>query len=219
MSLSCLFLRRRFVPYLQGELEPGAAKRLEWHLAACGRCAELLSRTRAGHEAGRLFGRLGPAAPDRLPSFEAIQAGRRGHKGPSPAVVLTAGLAAAAGLITIIVVAGRDTAAPARGGAAGAFTHLAIGDFGTRSRSRVVTEGFVRNVYYDEQEQTLHIKLTESPRGQVPFVICEVRDARGLTIPMAGSRVRVYGTARFDPQPGRGWHEVNPVMQIAVLNR
>jgi len=31
--------------------------------------------------------------------------------------------------------------------------------------------------------------------------------------------VRVYGTARYDAQPGRGWHEVNPVLTLAVLKR
>jgi hypothetical protein len=219
MILPCLRLRRRFVPYLEGELEPGTAARLERHLAACGPCAELFSRLRAGHEAGRAFGRLSPEAPARLPSYEEIRAGRRGLGALPRAIAGPALLAALAGLVAIVVVTGRNAAVPARGGAAGPFTPVSIGEFGSGSRSQVVTEGFVQNVTYDEQEQTLHIRLAESPLGQGPFVICEVRDARGLTIPTVGSRVRVYGTARFDAQPGRGWHEVNPVMQIAVLNR
>lgn len=40
-----------------------------------------------------------------------------------------------------------------------------------------------------------------------------------MAIPREGSRVRVYGMARYDSQPGRGWHEVNPVMKIDVLKR
>ena len=40
-----------------------------------------------------------------------------------------------------------------------------------------------------------------------------------IPVPAEGSRVRVYGVARFDAQAGRGWHEVNPVLDIAVLKR
>jgi hypothetical protein len=219
MSLSCVLQRRRLSPYLQGELGSRAAAGLDRHLARCRRCSELLSRLKVGHEAGRSFGRLGPASPARLLSFEAIQAGRRARRSPSPFVVLTAGLAAVAGLVAIVVVTGRSPGVRAGRASSGSFTEMSIRDFGSRARSRVVTEGYVQNVYYDEQEQSLHIKLAESLRCPGPFVICEVRDARGLTIPAAGSRIRVYGTARYDGQPGRGWNEVNPVLEIAVLNR
>ena len=217
MSLSCVLLRRRILPHLQGELGPHAAAGLDRHLARCGRCAARLSRLRAGHEAGRSFGRLGPAAAARLPSFEETRTAWQARR--SPFVVLTAGLAAVAGLVAIVVVTGRNTALREGQASTGSFTQMSIRDFGSRDRSRVVTEGYVQNVYYDEQEQSLHIKLAESPLGQGPFVICEVRDARDLTIPVAGSRIRVYGTARYDGQPGRGWNEVNPVLEIAVLNR
>jgi hypothetical protein len=219
MSLPCLLLRRRLVPYLEGELEPRASKRLARHLAACGRCSGLLARLRTGHEAGRAFGRLATAAPDRLPSFEEIGASGRGLRWPAPAAAVTAVLAVTAGLVAIVAVAERNGAVRPGRETGGAFTELAISQFGPSSRSQVVTEGFVQSVYYDEQERSLHIRLAETPGGQGPFVICEVRDRRGMTIPPAGSRIRVYGRARYDAQPGRGWHEVNPVMQIAVLNR
>jgi hypothetical protein len=138
-----------------------------------------------------------------------------------PALAAGALLAAAAGVVMIVVLTGREAGAggPAAAPPAAGFARTAIREFPQSSRSRVVTEGFVREVYYDEEERTLHIRLAEAPSGPGPFVICEVRDARGLIIPEAGSRVRVYGRARFDAQPGRGWHEVNPVMEIAVLNR
>jgi hypothetical protein len=132
-----------------------------------------------------------------------------------------------AGLAVLLVVSGRTTGSRTRDDffashdiqAGREFTPLAIREFAMNSRNRIVTEGFVHNVYYDEEERTLHIKLVEGLQDPEPFVICEIRDVRGLTIPREGSRVRVYGTARFDAQPGRGWHEVNPVMNIAVLNR
>jgi hypothetical protein len=214
---SCLLLRRRLLPYLEGGLDPRAAARLERHLAACERCSGLLARLRAGHEAGRSFGRLeSPALPVRLPSFEEVRGGGRGSRIWSPAAAVPALLALAAG---IVVLTARTTAVRAPDGPGGPFTELAISEFAAQPRSRVVTEGFVERVYYDEEERTLHIKLAEKPGGLGPFVICEVRDARGLAIPAVGSRIRVYGRSRYDAQPGRGWHEVNPVMQIALLNR
>ncbi len=214
MSLRCLVLRRQFLPYLEGEVGPDQAGRLEKHLAGCADCGDLLARLRAGHEAGRLFGRLGPDLPGRLPELADLRASRPSARVLSPAIAAGALLAVAAGLAIIFVVTGPGANRAGRG-----FARTSIAEFPGRLRGRVVTEGFVQDVYYDREERTLHIKLAERPSDAGPFVICEVRDARALTIPRKGSRIRVYGQARFDAQPGRGWHEVNPVMEIAVLNR
>jgi hypothetical protein len=218
MNILCFSLRRKFVPYLEGGLRPGQVRRLEKHLAGCRECEDLIARIRAGHQAARRFGRSSPDPSPRLPEFEEIWARRLSAARLSPALAVPAVLAVVAGLAVLFVVSGRTTAS--RDIQAGReFTPLAIREFAMNSRNRIVTEGFVHNVYYDEQERTLHIKLVEGLQDPEPFVICEVRDVRGLTIPREGSRVRIYGMARFDAQPGRGWHEVNPVMNIAVLNR
>jgi hypothetical protein len=226
MSLACFLARRRFVPYLDGEVRPGKAARLERHLGGCAPCSELFSSVKAGHEAGRAFGRLAPVPPARFPAFEEIRGFDRRPRARLAAFAAPALVAAAAGLVVFFAVTGRHQAGsggsaigPAEITPSGAFMRLAIRDFGADSRRQVVTEGYVQEVYYDEQERTLHIKLGESAGEAGPFVICEVRDAGRLTIPETGSRVRVYGRSRFDAQPGRGWHEVNPVMEIAVLNR
>jgi hypothetical protein len=227
MNILCFFLRRKFVPYLDGGLRPDQAGRLEKHLAGCRECGDLIVRIRAGHQAARRFGRLSPDASPRLPEFEEIWARRPSPSRLSPALAVPALLAVAAGLVMLVAVSSRTMTSHSREGlvashdiqAGREFTPLAIREFAMNSRSRIVTEGFVHNVYYDEQERTLHIKLVEGLQDPEPFVICEIRDVRGLTIPQQGSRVRVYGMARFDAQPGRGWHEVNPVMNIAVLNR
>jgi hypothetical protein len=221
MKLRCRVERRRFVPFLEGGLGPEKAARFETHLAGCATCAAAMERVRAGHEAARRFGRLCPDLPARLPELERPEAARPSARALSPALAAGALLVAAAGAITIVVLAGREPGAGAGAvsQAAAGFARTAIREFPQSSRSRVVTEGFVREVYYDDEERTLHIKLAEAPSGSGPFVICEVRDTSGLIIPEKGSRVRVYGRARFDAQPGRGWHEVNPVMEIAVLNR
>lgn len=214
MSLRCFVFRRRFLPYLEGGLETDRAGRLEKHLAGCADCAALLTRLRTGHEAGRLLGRLGPDLPGRLPDLADLRTTRPPARALSPAIAAGVILAVAAGLAMIYVVTGPGADRTGRG-----FARTSIAEFPERLRTRVVTEGFVQDVYYDREERTLHIKLAEGPSDAGPFIICEVRDARALTIPKKGSRIRVYGQARFDAQPGRGWHEVNPVMEIAVLNR
>lgn len=219
MKPACFLTRRRFPARLEGGLAPGRAGRLDAHLARCGPCRELFERVRAGHEAARRFGRLRPGPPARFPAFEEIGAARGWRPAVRPvtsSAAVRAVLAAAAAAIGLFILyEGLGALRPAGRG----FAPLAIGDFTKNTRTRIVTEGFVHNVYFDPEERTLHIKLVEGPRATEPFVICEVRDARGLTIPEQGSRVRVYGTARFDGQPGRNWHEVNPVSGIAVLER
>ncbi len=225
MSLACRFRRRDFLPALEGGLRPVRARKLERHLAGCRDCRASFDRVRDGHEAGRRLGRLGPPAPARWPAFEALWPGRPAARPVRPAWAVPAVLAAA-GLAAFVLVMGGPsfgrrgaTAALPDRPSAGGFTPVAISEFVKDAHSRVVTEGYVHNVYFDEEERTLHIKIAEGPGEPEPFVICEVLDVRGLTIPREGNRVRVYGRARFDAQPGRGWHEVNPVLEIAVLNR
>jgi hypothetical protein len=219
MSVRCALLRRKFLAHIQGELPRAEAGRLDEHLTGCPKCRDLFERTRSGHEAGRWLGRFPPGPPPRLPEFEEIWAGRgpdRRLRALVPSLDARIILAVAAAGLALLVLSHRlRVPDPAAKG----FTPLAISEFATNTRSRVVTEGFVHNVYFDAEERTLHIKLAEGPRTAEPFVICEIRNPRGLTIPEEGSRVRVYGTARYDDQPGRGWHEVNPVAEIALLRR
>lgn len=230
MSVFCFLLRRKFVSHLEGELTRSEAGRLDAHLARCSRCREIFKRVRSGHEAGRRFGRLEPARPPRLPEFEEMWRARdpapggrirdarperpviRAMSSPLATRILWAALLAQS---VFLVVSHWDRIFPRSRG----FTPLPISEFAMSSGARVYTEGFVRNVYFDDEERTLHIKLAEGPGKPEPFVICEIRDPHGVNIPSEGSRIRVYGTARYDGQPGRGWHEVNPVTDISVLKR
>jgi hypothetical protein len=242
MRCQCFFLRKKFVAYLEGGVAPGEAKRVEKHLGTCRECAELLARLRSGHEAGRQFGRFTPAAGHQPPKFEEIWTaiGATFDRPVRPAMAggrilqaLSTPLAVRALIVLVLIqtvllvvslrkipsraVAGvvRTEDAPLLRG----YAPVRIAEFSSNSEFRVVTEGFVKDMYFDEHERTLHIKLVETLQKQGPFVICEIRDIGGLTIPSPGSRVRVYGTARYDAQPGRGWHEVNPVLTLAVLKR
>jgi Putative zinc-finger len=218
MSVRCVLLRRKFLARIEGELAGAAAARLDRHLARCRDCRDLFERVRNGHEAGRLFGRLRPEPPPRWPGFEEIR--RKPAASPFrrlvPALAGPVLLAAVVAGLALLVL---SKSPPVLGPAGRGFAPLAISEFATNTRNRIVTEGFVTNVYFDERERTLHIKLVEAPLKTEPFVICEVRDPRGMAIPEAGNRIRVYGTARYDGQPGREWNEVNPVAEIAVLKR
>ena len=240
MNWRCSFLRRRFVPYLEGGITPRQAARLEKHLAVCSECGNLFQRVRAGHQAGQQFGRLGPQVDRRPPEFEELRAGigaaleQRGGRVRTVGNILDALATPRAVRVLIALVLAqavllvvsnrtkflRDGARSAIASSAlefRDFTPLRITEFPSNTKSRIVTEGFVHDVYFDEQEKTLHIKLVEIQHKSEPFVICEILSPGGIAIPREGSRVRVYGTARYDSQPGRGWNEVNPVINIDVL--
>jgi hypothetical protein len=242
MKWRCFFLRRRFVPYLEGEIPPRQARHLEKHLADCPECESLFQSVRAGHQAGQQFARLGPDLRQRPPEFEELwtrvgarldpdvlrsETGRR-ILGPLstrfPVQVL---VILALALSVFLVMSNRKISwRPAERAAMSAdegrfrkFTPLRIAEFAPDIKSAVVTEGFVDGVYFDEEERTLHIKLVEIQEKPEPYVICEILNPARMSIPQEGSRVRVYGMARYDPQPGRGWNEVNPVTDIDILKR
>jgi len=242
MRYRCFFLRRRFVAYLEGGVAPGKTKLIERHLGACRECDELLVRLRSGHEAGRQFGRLASDSGHRPPEFEEIWAatdamldrpGRPARAGGKLLQALSTPLAVRVLIVLVLTQAvlfvvslrkmpSRVTAGAVRtegGPMLQGYAPVRIAEFASNSEFRVVTEGFVQAVYFDEHERTLHIKLVETLQKQEPFVICEVRNLGDVIIPRQGDRVRVYGTARYDAQPGRGWHEVNPVLTLAVLKR
>ncbi len=238
----CPFLRRKLVPYVEGGLTARERRRLEEHLAGCEGCRTLVARVRAGDRAGRRFGRAAREAVPPAPEYAALAvrpgaaSGQRAFgarmrdsllrplASPAAAPALTVLLI----VLSAVVIISRRVPSPRTGGPAAlsadagtrrGFVPLRIADFPSTTASRVVTEGLVRGVYFDEEEKTLHIKLVEPGERTEPFVICEVRSPGRMAIPVEGSRVRVYGTAHFDSQPGRGWNEVNPVTGIDIIKR
>jgi hypothetical protein len=242
MSWQCFHLRRKLVAYLEGEVPRRTAARLEKHLAGCRGCSALLARLRVGHQAAREIGRIGPGTAHRPQGFRELWAALGPKLDPQARSArarpgIPHGLAASPAFRTFVTVALAGAVILVMAGRMGLrrsaerpaaspdfreyrdFTGVRIAEFPSQSSSRVFTEGFVRDVYFDEQEKTLHIKLVERPQKSEPFVICEIPKPDGMVLPREGSRIRVYGMARFDAQPGRGWHEVNPVLTLAVLNR
>jgi hypothetical protein len=241
MSPRCYFFRRKFPIHLENKMTATEAKRLELHLARCRPCGDLYARIQAGDRIGREFARLGPVLVPPPPEFEAVRAkiipnpdaadrAVRFRMNPLRALATPLGAGILVVLVFIqaalLVLSNRKTIFPGQdpGILSGARTYagfhsLRIPEFPANTKTNVFTEGFVRQVYYDEEEKTIHLILVERAQNSEPFVICEIRRPGGMTIPREGARVRVYGTARFDAQPGREWHEVNPVLDVAVLKR
>jgi hypothetical protein len=241
MSLRCHALHRKFLFHLEGRLPGPEAARMEAHLGGCRACGDLYAKIRRGDLIGREFARIGPGRLPPPPEFEKIRAkivpdaspGERAVRirmnplralaTPLGAGVLVALVVAQAILLVIsarkTVLSGKEAGSAAIARIYAGYHPLRIPDFPSNTRMNVYTEGVVREVYFDREENTLHLKLVEMDRKSEPFVICEILRPAGMTIPREGTRVRVYGVARFDAQPGREWHEVNPVLDLAVLKR
>jgi hypothetical protein len=233
-------IRRQFVPFLEDALAPGPRTRVELHLRACGRCRDELARIREGHREARKLPHLGGENLRVLPSSKPMREGggngliRRGkwtqgweNRFAMAATPRTIGFLA--GLVLVLaallvasnreVLFGYENTIMARAGALNHrdFQLVPLPEIQTNTRPRIATEGYVSEVRIDDEEKILHFKLSEIPEGTGPFVVCEVMNPSAKKRLREGSRVRVYGVARFDAQPGREWHEVNPVFDISVL--
>lgn len=235
-------LRRKFVLYLEGELPPREEKRLEKHILDCESCRAMFIRVRAGHQSAQLLRHLSTDDAHRAPEYEAVisdigevVSGRQRlvrawenwlYMLTTPRVVQVLTVLVLVQLALLIFLNRRDlfgdrqsvTAQP-RALDFSAFHPLSIPEHQWNIRPYITTEGYVRDVYVDKEEGTLHFKLMEFPQGSGPFVVCEILRPLSIPPPSEGSRVRVYGVARYDAQPDRMWHEVNPVLNITVLKR
>jgi hypothetical protein len=237
-----LDVRRTFVPYIEGQISSRAAERLEKHLGNCEHCRTAFARIQAGNRFARQWRPLGTPDGQTAPEFDSIKLGLfeypRGRRlwartmerwVDARATPRLAHAIAALFVVQLAILAvigggrffkdgGRDFTA------SGAFDFdrfrpLSILEFQTNTAPHVATEGYVRNVRVDREEKTLRFNLVQIPQGSEPFVVCEILSPREVAVPREGSRVRVYGVARYDAQAGRRYHEVNPVLNIAVLNR
>lgn len=234
------YLRRKFVPYLEGELPPHEAKRMETHLQTCEKCRTMFVQLRAGHQLARQLRPIPPDCAHRPPEFETMLADAdelpRGRSRLARAwdnwldALTTPRVALALAVLVLVLSAllavsnwrilfGERNGVSAKLTALdfSRFRSLSIPELQSNTLPHIATEGYVRDVRVDEEEGTLHFKLVEIPQGSGPFVVCEIMSPTGMSLPREGSRVRVYGVARYDAQPGRNWHEVNPVLNIAVL--
>lgn len=238
-----LDLNDKLLPFLEGGLTPPETERLKDHLGRCASCRKALAGLQAGRKAACELGRMealdpapGPPLFDELPAAvrEAASGRPKFTSGWMEGLhVLTARplVSALAALVVILsgllIVTNRTATDPSADlsmtlAAAldwSSFHPLRIPDLPSNTRTRIVTEGYVRNVHYDAEEGTLHFRLSDVPQASGPFVVCEIMNPIVVPQPREGSRVRVYGVARYDAKPGREWHEVNPVLNITELKR
>ncbi|HUY13986.1 MAG TPA: zf-HC2 domain-containing protein [Terriglobia bacterium] len=241
MSCWHFSLRRKLLPYIEGELREKDVRQLERHLLDCGWCRELLLHLRDGHHMAQRLPRQA-MGNDHPSEFRAMMADA-GEEARSPwrrvpawhdwlerfatppvlgllAVVLVAQCA-------LLVVSNRDVLFGQRSGAAATtgaldlhdFHRLDIANLKFNTEPRIATQGYVTDVHTDAEEGTVAFKLVESSNAAGPFVVCEIMSPIKMAAPRDGSYVRVYGVSRFDAQAGRKWYEVNPVLDIAVLKR
>jgi hypothetical protein len=233
-------LKKVFVPYLEGDLSARQAARLERHLQACEECRIEIARLRSGDAAARTLRVPDGDAARRPPGISEILADSAepsaGIGGwirrqeirlaalTTPRTVL---VLAAAVLLLLVALALMNhgllpwsrASAKFRGDVApaGEYRPLTVPEVAKNTRPRITVEGYVRDVRLDSEERILRFKLTEKASEASPFVVCEILDPSGMIVPREGSLVRVYGVARFDAQPGREWHEINPVLNISIV--
>lgn len=230
-------LRRKFVPYIEGDLQPKDVKKVEEHLLDCEWCRAVLVRLRAGHQMAQELRHFTSDAEH--PEFEAVLADAGGTRVgcrargavweawldglATPRVVEVLTLVVIVQL-ALLVFSNRSVLFGARYRIAvkpaalnlSEFRQLDIRELRSNTQPHVATDGYVREVHTDEEEGTVHFKLVEDAQGSGPFVICEIMSEQA-EVPREGSHVRVYGVARYDAQTNRKWYEVNPVLNIALL--
>lgn len=225
-------LQQRFSLYVNGELEPGAVKRIEDHLLDCGSCRTRLVHLRNGHRLAQQLTRFMPRS-DRWADIEAAL----DAPGPTASQHATArwrglGLKPGFALATISVIAligalliTYGTRAPSEERAESLvaealdlsqFHLVSIGAIEQNQKPHVVAEGFVSEVIADE-DGDLRFRLVDDLWRPGPFIVCEIIDPIRVRTPLVGSRVRVYGVSRYDSQPNHNWYEVHPVLNIEVV--
>lgn len=232
-------LRRKMLPYLEGQLFAPETKRLEKHLLDCDGCRGLLVRLRAGHQMALRLAPLtakdGPS-PDferELGALERLTASSLTRPAswrdrietlatPRMVTVLAALVVVQLGLLVVSnrgILLGERSHITVKTGTLdfSEFRQLSIPDLKFNTQPHVSTEGYVKDVHTDPEEGTVAFKLVETPGTAGSFVVCEIMSPIQMAAPREGSHVRVYGVARYDAQSDRKWYEVNPVLDIASL--
>jgi anti-sigma factor RsiW len=220
-------VRRNFLPYLDGELDSNAVKRVEGHLIDCGPCRTRLAHLRNGHRFARELPRFAPAR-DPWESIEAAIDGRheverRGANWrelvfrPGYALGVIGVIALIAALLVAIYRPGPTGELLAEALDLSEFHAVSIADIEQNQKPHVMAEGYVAEVRVDERDGDLRFKLVDDLGRPGPFIVCEIIDPIKLKAPPVGSRVRVYGVSRYDGQDNHNWYEVHPVLNIEVV--
>ncbi len=232
-------LKRDLVRYVDGELSPSAVTRIEEHLVDCASCRETALALRDGRSFARALTRI-PSPSDRWDDIEAALVARvdppRARWTPAvPRLTVSVSRWALAGWViaaTVLCVNGwflfgprtLTHGAPQLAVESGpvdkdGFQTVSVSDIKANTRPHVVAEGKVAEVRIDEEDGDLMFKLVDELGEQDQFIICEVIDPIHIDPPAVGSKVRVYGVSRFDPQADHNWFEIHPVLSIEQIAR
>lgn len=231
-------LWKKFTPYVDGELEVKAVKRVEDHLLDCNDCRVRLARLRDGHRFAMHLPREAPQGD----GWQAIAAALDADDAPMPVTprprkapvawrgVLTSPLFASVILGIALLVLGfsfflnkqkaesLQALNAERPFDARSFRPVTISGIQNNTKTHVVAEGYVAEVHLDEEDGDLMFKLVEDISQPQPFIICEIISPMNLAPPTVGSRVKVYGVSRYDADEGRQWHEVHPVLALEKVH-
>jgi anti-sigma factor RsiW len=239
MRLSCWYMDRHLIRYVDGELATQVASKVEGHLLICGRCRGKLLDLRIGRKLALML----PMTTPREESWRSIESAmdlprhvgrtkwRRslGLRRPLSRPVLSSALmlvlgAALMAAVLLVMRGGSEriehTALPA--GVrfnAKSFHPVAIDDIQRSDDPHVVAEGYVANVSVDSEDGDLTFRLVDRLDRPGPFVICEIMDWTTLSPPAVGTRVRVYGVSRYDAKADHQWYEVHPVLDIEPASK
>jgi hypothetical protein len=243
MRLSCFWVRRHLMVYVDHELDASCVKRVEDHLSDCGLCRTRLVQLRAGRrfalqlpdfESGNEGWHALETALDKL---DTEGAGNRSDPRPQrswgvPRVLARPALAATAVSVTFLIIglfaiyvrlfpATHSKPTHSSGWAVDTrdFHAVTIDDIGRSTDPHVVAEGFVSDVHVDEDEGDLTFRLVDDMRNAQPFIVCEIISPINLAAPAVGSYVRVYGVSRYDSKADHQWYEVHPVLDIQAVKR
>lgn len=223
-------MRRNFMRYLDGELDPQAATRFETHLLDCGWCRGQVARLREGQR----FARQIPAPRPSRDRWDEIEAALE-HESSLPAARQSAGsllrryqTMAAMSVIAMLVAAllitlnmgssDNQMAGMTYRDDLEKFQAVSILDLPGNTMPHIVTEGYVSELRLDP-DGDMTFRLVEDINDPNPFIVCEIIKPITIPPPAIGSRVRVYGVSRYDGQPDRQWYEVHPVLNIEVVRR
>ena len=231
-------LKRDLVRYVDGELGTARVARVEAHLVDCASCRETVVALRDG----RAFARAIEPVPARTNGWSALEAAMASGVTPRAArpklvvprlvprlsaLALTGWTVAAAALAVNVwfVIGPRVMRALDRHEVAvesgpvdlDGFQTVSVRDIQANTKPHIVAEGKVAEVRYDAEDGDLMFKLVDELDAQDHFIICEVIDPIRIAPPPVGSKVRVYGVSRFDPEEDHNWFEIHPVLSIEQL--
>jgi hypothetical protein len=211
-------LQKKMAQYVHGNLQSEAILAIEGHLAECESCRNRLARVQEGSRLAAELKRVQAPQDSWIAIKKRIRTGiafKRTEEGRWLRALVTLAAGTLALFILFLV---RDAFFTAKQFDREAFREVPLSRFDATAEPHVATEGYVSEVHVDEEDGDMMFKLVDNLHEPNHFVVCEIIPNMKLDLPLAGSRIRVYGVSRYDGQPDHQWYEVHPVLNIEPVN-